>query len=112
MNPGFTTYNMPLLFVHECHNTILKGSLVSKANTFPRYRMYDYHGSPVLKEEKSGTAIYGELWFVHNFDDLDRFESNIYKRELIFLENPCVFAYAYLFNQSVEGLLEHGHQIN
>lgn len=82
---------MPLLFVCNKHKDI-RGSLVSKANTFPRYKVYDHNGFPALKKEKAGNPIYGELWFVQDFDGLD---TSGLSRELIFLETPCVFAYTY-----------------
>lgn len=113
-NLGFTIYNMQLLFVYGTlktgfiNNSVLEGMFVSAAKTLPYYRMYDYGQFPVLKKDKFGVEIDGELWLVRNLEALDEFESNLYCRELILLDKPSVFAYAYLFNYAVDGLMDCG----
>ena len=90
------------------NNSVLKGMFVSAAKTLPYYRMYDYGAYPVLQRDKFGVAIEGELWLVKNLEALDEFEVELYHRELILLEKPSVFAYAYLLNGSADGLTECG----
>jgi gamma-glutamylcyclotransferase (GGCT)/AIG2-like uncharacterized protein YtfP len=90
------------------NNSVLEGMFFSAAKTLPYYRMYDYGSFPVLKKDKFGVAIEGELWFVKNLDALDTFEGELYRRELILLDKPSVFAYAYLFSNSVDGLMDCG----
>lgn len=90
------------------NNSVLEGMFVSVAKTLPYYRMYDYGLFPVLKKDKFGVEIEGELWLVRNLEVLDEFESDLYCRELILLDKPSVFAYAYLFTDAVDGLVECG----
>jgi gamma-glutamylcyclotransferase (GGCT)/AIG2-like uncharacterized protein YtfP len=90
------------------NNSVLEGMFVSVARTLPYYRMYDYGSFPVLKKDKFGVEIEGELWLVRNLEALDEFESDLYCRELILLDKPSVFAYAYLFANAVDGLMECG----
>jgi len=90
------------------NNSVLEGFLVSPATTLPYYKMYDYGKFPVLKKDKFGVAINGELWLVRNLEAIDRFESKLYHRELILLDKPAVFAWGYLFVESVDNLAECG----
>jgi gamma-glutamylcyclotransferase (GGCT)/AIG2-like uncharacterized protein YtfP len=105
---------MNLLFVYGTlktgfiNNPVLEGMFVSDAKTLPYYRMYDYGLFPVLKRDKFGIEIEGELWLVKNLEALDEFESSLYCRELILLKKPSTFAYAYLFTEATDGLMECG----
>jgi gamma-glutamylcyclotransferase (GGCT)/AIG2-like uncharacterized protein YtfP len=90
------------------NNSVLEGIFVSTAKTFPYYKMYDYGEFPVLKKDKFGVAIKGELWLVRNLDALDRFEGELYHRELIMLDAPCVVAWTYLFTDTVDDLMDCG----
>lgn len=105
---------MQLVFVYGTlktgfvNNSVLEGMFVSVARTLPYYRMYDYGSFPVLKKDKFGVEIEGELWLVRNLEALDAFEGELYCRELILLDKPSVFAYAYLFSNSVDGLMDCG----
>ena len=88
------------------NNSVLEGIFVSTAKTFPYYKMYDYGEFPVLKKDKFGIAITGELWLIRDLDAMDRFEGELYQRELILLDEPSTWAYTYLFNESVDDLVE------
>lgn len=109
-----------LLFVYGslkrgfCHNyKIQDGFFVCNAKTHPFYRMYALGKFPALVKEADGVAIEGELWNIKKkiFRELDKFEGvsvDLYRREIIFLAEPRVFAHTYFFCRTTRNLLDCG----